>query len=63
MSSSVRAIGNGDICETDHFDDTGDGVMTTYYTKWVTLCGSQGPLPSAMYQVIPLYLIGSYIDY
>lgn len=24
--------------------------METYYTRWVTLCGSQGPLPSAMYQ-------------
>lgn len=47
-TSGVQAIGNGDICETDHYD-LGEG-MTTYYTKWVTVCGSQGPLPSAMYQ-------------
>ena len=48
-TSGVQAIGNGDICETDHYD-LGEGMMT-YYTKWVTVCGSQGPLPSAMYQV------------
>lgn len=47
-TSAVKAIGDGNICETDHFD-FGEG-MTTYYTKWVTLCGSQGLLTSAMYQ-------------
>ena len=47
-TTSVTAIGNGDICETDHYD-MGNGFVP-YYTKWVTVCGSQGPLPSAMYQ-------------
>ncbi|KAL7491584.1 hypothetical protein ACHAWT_002136 [Skeletonema menzelii] len=48
-ASGVIAIGDGNICETDHFD-MGNGSFVSYYTKWVTLCGSQGPLPSAMYQ-------------
>jgi len=48
-ASAVKAIGNGDICETDHFYDE-NGTLTTYYTKWVTKCGPQGILPSAMYQ-------------
>lgn len=49
-TTSVTAIGDGNICETDYYDMGGDGLVP-YYTKWVTLCGSQGPLlPSAIYQ-------------
>ena len=51
-STAVKAIGDGNICETDYLD-MGDGTIPNYvpyYTKWITLCGSQGPLPSAMYQ-------------
>lgn len=47
-ASAVKAIGDGDICETDHFD-TGEG-LTTFYSKWVTKCGTLGALPSAIYQ-------------
>jgi len=55
-ASSLKAIGDGDLCETDYLTYSSlDGVLPnktiTTYTKWVQVCGKPSPtLSDGIYQ-------------
>lgn len=52
-SSSLHALGNGELCETDHlsFIEKGKNVTVPSFIKWVQVCGAPAPaLPNAIYQ-------------